>query len=74
MREEKGEQKSSETLGLLHLFSSIRKLGNSTFQEIFLENIATFIKTSSRNLAGAGTYLRANCAFAPVACGLTFFF
>jgi hypothetical protein len=27
-----------------------------TFQEIFLENIATFIKTSSRNLAGAGTY------------------
>ena len=43
MREEKGEQKSSETLGLLHLFLSICKLGNGTFQEIFLENVATFI-------------------------------
>ena len=42
MRGGKGEQKSSETLGLLPLFSCIYRLGYSTFQEIFLENVATF--------------------------------
>ena len=42
MRGGKGEQKSSETLGLLPLFFRNYTLGYGTFQEIFLENVATF--------------------------------
>ena len=42
MREEKGEQKSSENTRIAIFVFRIYKLGYGTFQEIFLENVATF--------------------------------
>ena len=43
MREEKGEQKSSENTRIATYVFRIYTLGYGTFQEIFLENVATFL-------------------------------
>jgi hypothetical protein len=43
MRGGKSEQKSSETLGFATFVFSMYTLGYGTFQEIFLENVATFL-------------------------------